>query len=270
MGNGEVFIPAQRRERIVQLLRQRSVLSVRELTEILGVSHMTVRRDIDKLTAEGRAVPVPGGVRVPGQLTQEPPFRDKSTLNITLKRAIAAEAARRVADDMTIYLDAGTTLGQIVPFLDERNGLTVVTNDFTTLAELNDRGHRLIHLGGLVDQSNRSSVGTLAAQMLTQINLDIAIISASCWDASKGTATPAIEKVEVKRAAMKAAGSRLLAVDSSKYGMTSAYRVAGLDEFDAVITDDGLPLDTGRQITRLGVELVLAPEPPAVGETSIA
>ena len=104
------MIPAQRRELLVRELRGTGVLSVKELCEILDVSHMTVRRDIMTLEEEGRVRSVPGGVELVSQVRSEPSYRDKSRVDVAEKRAMARAAAAMVGEGQTVYLDAGTTL----------------------------------------------------------------------------------------------------------------------------------------------------------------
>ena len=126
------LIPEQRHQRVLQLLRRDGVLSTRALTDHLGVSHMTVRRDIATLEASGQVVSVQGGVRLAGTAGQVPPQerRQRAVLELPRKRAIAAAAAELVTDGMVVYLDAGTTCESVVAYLAGRRDLTVVTNDF--------------------------------------------------------------------------------------------------------------------------------------------
>lgn len=253
------MIPDQRREELLRLLRESTVLSVRELTERLGVSHMTVRRDIDVLERAGRAYSVQGGVRLASHLGAEPSRLDKETVDIGHKVAIARAAADLVADDMTVYLDAGTTILAMVPHILSRRRLTVVTNDFSTLDALADAElFEVIHTGGLLDHRNRSSVGRLAAATLRQLNVDLAFISSSSWDAHRGVTTPHEAKVDVKRTAMEVSARRVLVAGSVKYGLFATHRVAELREFDTVLTDEDLPPGAVAAVQDRGVELVRA------------
>jgi DeoR/GlpR family transcriptional regulator of sugar metabolism len=252
------LIPDQRRELMLRLLGRQPVLSVAQLTEMLGVSHMTVRRDIATLEREGRAFSVPGGVRIASSLRSEPSYTDKSLVEQPEKHAMARRAAELLHDDMTVYLDAGTTLLALVPHLMAHSGLTVVTNDFNAVDALAGAEHvEVIHIGGRLDHENRSSVGSLAAATLHRINVDLALISTSSWDLQKGSTTPSESKVVVKRAALEAAASSALVAGSSKYGRVGMYRVAPLSDFDLVITDDGLSEAAAEGIRDHDVELVL-------------
>jgi DeoR/GlpR family transcriptional regulator of sugar metabolism len=257
--HGGPLIPDQRRERLLDLLRSQPVLSVHQLTDLLGVSHMTVRRDIAVLEREGRAHSVPGGVRIANQLRSEPSYVDKSIVDLPEKRGMAREASALVEEDMTVYLDAGTTMLSMVPFLAEYRFLTILTNDFTTVSNLIEAEHlQLVHVGGQVEHKNRSTVGRLAAATLRRVNIDLAFISASSWDLHRGVTTPTESKVDVKQAAMEVATRSVLVSGSSKYGTFSMHRIAALREFATIVTDTQLPEAAKESLSGLGPRLVLA------------
>lgn len=256
-GEGRV-IPDQRREKLMRALHREKVLSVHQLTDLLGVSHMTVRRDIAVLEREGLALAVAGGVRIATHAVSEPSREDKSLLRPEQKTAIAAAAAARVRDDMVVYLDAGTTTLAMVPLLLDRNGLTIVTNDFGIVDALARTSIPTIHIGGRVDHVNRSTIGSLGALVLGQLNTDIAFISASSWSLAHGITTPQPSKVDVKQAAMRGTAESVLVVDSSKYGSFSVYKAAELKAFDVVVTDGELSDTAAEAIASRGIDLVLA------------
>ncbi|WP_017586093.1 DeoR/GlpR family DNA-binding transcription regulator [Nocardiopsis ganjiahuensis] len=256
------MIPAQRRELLLRELRGTGVLSVKELCDILGVSHMTVRRDIMTLEEEGRVRSVPGGVELASQVRSEPSYLDKSRVHLDEKRAMAQAAAALVGDGQTVYLDAGTTLGHLVPSLWGVTGLTVITNDLTTAAALSDHPDlSLYFVGGQIDRENRSAVGDIAADTVSEFNIDVAFVSTSSWDIGRGSTTPSRAKVAVKRAAMAAASASVLVAGADKYGAFGTFKVAALESFSSVITDDRLADSSARAIRELGVGLeVVTPQ----------
>lgn len=118
------MIPEQRRE---MMPRQHQVLSVHQLMEMFDCSHMTIRRDIALLVQEGRAYSVTGGGRVASQLHSEPSHQLNAVVELPQKQAMAKLAARLLHADMAIYLDAGTSTLEIVPYIRALSGMTVVT-----------------------------------------------------------------------------------------------------------------------------------------------
>ncbi|WP_461002308.1 DeoR/GlpR family DNA-binding transcription regulator [Streptomonospora sediminis] len=252
------MIPDQRREHILKLLQERHVLSINELTSMLSVSHMTVRRDIQALENDGKVLSVTGGVRLAARLKSEPSYLAKAQLEVPAKRAITRAAAQLVRENFTIFLDAGTTSLQMVPMLTEKVGLTVVTNDFNVIGHLMEYPNiELIHTGGVVSHADHSSVGQFTADFLSKVNVDIAFIASSSWDVERGSTTPSEGKVVAKQQLLRVASKSVLTVDSTKYGKFGTFRVARLDEFDLIITDSRLPQSAADEIRAQEVRLEL-------------
>ena len=259
------MIPAQRRETIVRQLRQHQVLSMHQLTELLGCSHMTVRRDVAALEEQGRVYAVPGGVRIASHQTVEPTHQAKSVTELPHKRGIAARAAHLLKPGMTLYLDAGTTVACLVPRIVELADMTVITNDFHIALMLSDAPQvTVVHTGGVLDHRNGSSIGPLAAATLRELVADISFLSASAWDLERGVTTPSAPKVEVKRAALGIGSQRVLLATSAKYGTYGTYRVAALSEFDLIVTDDTLSEAAQQRMREAGLDLEIARTVPDV------
>jgi DeoR/GlpR family transcriptional regulator of sugar metabolism len=253
------LIPDQRREEVMRLLHRESVMSVHQLTELLGVSHMTIRRDIAALEREGRAFSVAGGVRLASGVRHEPTFFAKAELEQREKAAVAARAATLLRDDMVVYLDAGTTTGALVDAVRAFSDVTVITNDFAIVDQLTSADHvETIHIGGRLEHSNRSTVGRLAAETLRRVNIDLAFISASSWDIGRGVTTPSEQKVDVKLAALESSSESVLLATSSKFGTFGMYDVVPLRRFDRIVTDWLLPEASAAGVRDLGVTLDLA------------
>jgi DeoR/GlpR family transcriptional regulator of sugar metabolism len=253
------LIPEQRRQEILRHLRHAQVLSYHQLTELLGVSHMTIRRDIAALEKQGSVEATPGGAKIATRLLREPARTEKAVTDRAAKIAMARVAATMVTDSMTVYLDAGTTIQAVRPFLEDVRDLTVVSNDLATVADFFDHPDvDLICVGGRVETANRSTAGRLATLALRELSLDIAFLSSSSWDVAHGVTTPVEAKVDVKRAALAAATTTVLVAGSAKFGRFARYRVLRLNEIDKIITDDGVDDEAAAEITAAGTPLVRA------------
>ena len=252
------MIPAERQQRLLTLVTEYDLISIAELVEIMQVSHMTVRRDIQKLEEQGKVVSVSGGVQLLQRLFSEPTHDDKSLLFQLQKQAIGEKATQLIGNSKTIYLDAGTTTLEIAHQIAKCNDLLVITNDFVIANFLIKEGHcELIHTGGYVCKENYSSVGELSAQFLRNISIDIAFVSTSSWNL-KGLTTPDEKKLAVKRAIVESSKKNILVTDSSKYGKVATFWIYGLDVFDTIVTDNELLDSVQKNIQNLNVELVLA------------
>jgi len=252
------MIPVERHQQILALVADRGVVSIAELTERLGVSHMTIRRDVQKLEEQGAVLSVSGGVRSADRLAAEPSHLTKSALYNEEKRAIGRTAARQIPRNSCIYLDAGTTTLALAREVVDRDDLLVVTNDFMVANLLMEASQcRVIHTGGTVCRENRSCVGESAARSLRHLAIDIAFISASCWG-PRGLFTPDEDKVMVKQAVSEVSSKRVLLSDSSKYNRIATFLALPLGSFDRVVTDTHLS-ESARQLLSAGsCELILA------------
>ncbi len=182
------MIPVERHQQILALVSERGVVSIAELTERLGVSHMTIRRDLQKLEEQGAVQSVSGGVQAPERVASEPSHQAKEGMFSRQKIAIGRLAARQIPANSCIYLDAGTTTLALAKQIGEREDLTVVTNDFVIAGFLIEHSQcRIIHTGGTVCRENRSCVGEAAAQALRGLFIDLAFISASSWSCRTGS-----------------------------------------------------------------------------------
>ncbi|WP_246149224.1 DeoR/GlpR family DNA-binding transcription regulator [Skermanella pratensis] len=252
------MIPAERQHFITSSLAGRGVISIAELTELLGVSHMTVRRDIQQLERDGHVMTVPGGVRLPERISVEPSHVVKSRLQHEQKAAIGRTAAALVPEGAVVYLDAGTTTLEIARRLPERSDITVVTNDFVVAGYLaRHSACRLYHTGGEVERENQSCVGDTAAQAIRRYNFDIAFLSTSSWG-MRGVSTPAENKIPVKQAIVQSAVKAVLVTDSSKYGKVGTFNAVPLEALGAVVTDDRLAPNVRDAIARMGITVHIA------------
>lgn len=251
------LIPEQRRELIVKHLRREGVLSYRQLVDLVGVSHMTVRRDISVLEEAGRVLATPGGAKIASRLIAEPTRLEKAEQDVAEKDDMARHAASLVRESMTIYLDAGTTIQAMRPHLESVNDLTIVTNDLAIIAAFLDHPTAdLIAVGGRVEKANQSTTGHLAALALNELSIDIAFLSSSSWDLRRGVTTPTESKIAPKTAALKSASESVLVAGSSKYGTFGRYRVFELTELDIIITDAGLSEAAAAGIEEHGIAVV--------------
>ncbi|XBS70239.1 DeoR/GlpR family DNA-binding transcription regulator [Acerihabitans sp. KWT182] len=255
------MIPVERHERILALVAERGVVSIVELAKGMGVSHMTIRRDVRELEKQGNLLLVSGGVRsvrFTERLTAEPSHLVKTLMSSSEKNLIGIAASRHIPPDSCIYLDAGTTTLALARQLVGRDDLLIVTNDFAIANLLIDESRcRMIHTGGSLCRENRSCVGEAAAHALRNLSVDIAFISASSWN-SRGLFTPNEDKVAVKRAATDISGKRVLLSDSSKYDTIATYMAMPISVFDVVVTDPNLPAAAQSELNKKGIELVIA------------
>lgn len=250
------MIPSERQDFIYRYVYENGTASITDLVEMMNVSHMTIRRDIQRLEHEGKVVIVSGGIKLNDILRHEMRYSDKALIHHRAKQMIGKVGADLVHDGHVVYVDAGTTTFELAKVLGEKFNITVITNDFSISQYLMNKAQiNLFHTGGQVDKRNFSSVGISAANFIKTLNIDIAFISSSSWDAQRGVSTPYEEKAIVKQAVIDVSSKRVLVTDSSKYGKYGLYSICPLNKMDVIITDSYLPVSAQEIIKKQDIEL---------------
>lgn len=250
------MIPIERHEAILSVVSEKGIATINQLIELLDVSHMTIRRDLQKLEKQGKVVTVSGGVKAAERLSSELSHKVRETSNEEGKRLIGALAASEIPQNSCIFLDSGTTTLAIARQIKDREDLTIITNDFLIMFFLIENGRgKLIHTGGTVCPHTNCSVGESAAQGVENYLIDIAFISAPSWG-MKGISLPTEERVPLKKKLTEVSKRLVLVADNSKYGAVATYLALPLSAFDTIITDDQLPADVNTLLYNRDITLM--------------
>ena len=221
----------ERRARLQQEIAERGYLSSADAATLLGVSEMTVRRDLRMLDADGLARRVAGGATLP---TSGAPFERRDAMGAAQKRAIAALAAEEAAGAGTVMLDAGTTVAAVAPLL---TSATIVSHSLPVIDALTrDASPRLIAVGGHYQPDTRSFAGPLTEQSLHEVRCDLALLSATAVDREGLWSANALDAA-IKRVLMRQSARVVLLADAEKLTATAPVRIAGLEAIDLLITD---------------------------------
>lgn len=258
------MLARQRQAVILEEVRRSGAVRVSDLVVRLGVSDMTVRRDLDVLAGRGLVEKVYGGATsVVGRSTDEPGFEVKSVRQLPEKEAIAAQAASLVRPGTAIGLSAGTTTWTLARFLDDIPDLTVVTNSIRVADVLQQSGRtdRTVVLTGGVRTPSDALVGPVAVQALRSLHLDVVFLGVHGMTERSGFTTPNLNESETDRALVDAAGRVVVVADHTKWGTVGISTIADLDEADVLVTDEGLPGEVRQILFEQVGELVLAHVP---------
>ncbi|MDT0166861.1 DeoR/GlpR family DNA-binding transcription regulator [Actinotalea sp. AC32] len=239
------MLAQQRQEMILRQIRSHGAVRVADLVTTLDVSDMTIRRDISELVRRGLVTRVHGGAVDARHAAHEPGFGAKRDLAAAEKRAIARAALDHVAPGSAIAISAGTTthlLAQLVAHEPALRPLTVVTNSLPAAEALHrpgDHGLTVVLTGGTRTPSD-ALVGPVATRALESLRVDVLFLGVHGFDAEAGLTTPNLLEGETDRALVAVAGQVVVLADRSKWGQVGLSRIAGLDEVDVLVTDDGL------------------------------
>lgn len=233
--------PERRREQLVGYLGSRDRASVGELSQVLGVSEVTIRKDLDVLESQGLLLRVHGGAMVSGRGRLELHFATREQERLDEKRRIAQAAARLVQSGQRIFLDGSTTALQVARLLKDREELTVVTNGLYTALELNfSAGVTTIVVGGTMRHRSSSLVGSLSAELLQRLRVEIGFFGARAVTAD-GLMEADLEEAQLKQRLVQVSTMTVGIVDSSKFGATAFSVFALPHELDRIITDHAAP-----------------------------
>lgn len=247
---------AERRLRIMQLLKEHGHASVSKLSERFGVSEVTVRKDLSALEEDHVVVRTHGGAVLAEHFQFDLPFREQSIRHAEEKARIGQAAAGRVTDHDTLILTVGSTTAQVARHLSEKKGLTVLTNAIRIVYDL--LGHmevELLLLGGHLSPATASTAGPYAEQMLRDHSFRKLFLAADGLDLDYGLTTTSTGEAHLHRLMIEVAEEVIVVSDASKFGRRALNRVCGLDDVDVLITDDRASERDVRHLEDLGVEV---------------
>jgi DeoR/GlpR family transcriptional regulator of sugar metabolism len=253
---------AQRRQLIVNEVRQRGAVRVSELTELLSVSDMTIRRDLDALAASGLIEKVHGGATLHGRAsTDEPGFEAKSHRQLDEKEAIARVAALLVEEGQAIALAGGTTTWRLAHHILDVPNLTVVTNSIQVSNVLHRHGRAdltVVLTGGTRTPSD-ALVGPIAVTTLRSLHVDQLFMGAHGMAPDVGFTSPNLLEADTNQALIAAAERVVVVADHTKWGVRGLSRIAPLDTAQVIVSDETLSVDAQGVLRDSVRELILAP-----------
>ncbi|WP_107841130.1 DeoR/GlpR family DNA-binding transcription regulator [Metasolibacillus meyeri] len=231
------MLTVERQRLIREVLKQQDIVTMQELMDITNASESTIRRDLIQLERAKVLKRIHGGAsRLQGKLV-EPSVSEKSSKNLHKKKALASFAAGLVEDGDCIYLDAGTTVYEMIPYLREKQ-VVVVTNSAYHLDLLIENNIKTYLIGGAIKHQTRAMIGQGAIISLKQYRFDKCFIGANGVHLEYGYTTPDPEEAMIKITAIRLAQEAYVLVDDSKFNEVYFAKVADLQE--ATIITNGI------------------------------
>lgn len=232
----------RRRDSIARLVRKTGFVRTSELSGRFGVSTVTIRQDIDALSAEGLVQRTYGGAVSQVEGVEDTAFDLRSAANSEAKIRIGRAAAQSIEPGQTVLLDSGTTTIEIARRLPENCGITVVTPALNVALEAGRRsGVEVLVCGGRLNPKTLSTTALEIARSFSEIFADRLFLATYGVDVEKGLAERSIEVAETKRALIRAAREVTLVCDSSKFGSAGPILISPLNVVRRVITDGRIP-----------------------------
>ena len=236
------MLVGQRRNRIIELLKENHSISVSDLCEILEASEATIRRDLSILENSGKLERTHGGAiyNESNRINIEDVLSSREGKFLLEKQLIAKKAFDLLENHDTIVLDAGTTTYELAYLIGQSNlHLTIVTNSMIVFKELAKNPNvELIILGGKVRTNTLASVGSAAVELMQRLFVDKAFLGTNGINLNEGFTTTDMDEAGIKRAMIQSSKQRVILADNSKFNKVYINQFAPVSMVDIIVTDD--------------------------------
>lgn len=248
-----------RRAIIIEELRRQDEVTVSNLSALLGVSDVTIRKDLQQLEDQGYLTRVRGGAVFSGRGQLELRFAARQQLALEEKRRLAQAAVEFVRPGATIFLDGSTTVFQMTRLLRPIQGLTVITNGLYAALELSFAPEiTTIVVGGILRKQSSSLVDLLTPELLRRLHVDVAFLSCRGFTVEHGLMESDLREAQLKRAMAQAAQQVVALVDHSKVGRVYIASSVLPDEIDTLLVDEHVDEAMRSALLAAGVTLRVA------------
>jgi len=253
------MLAEKRRSKIFEIVNNQSSISIEELLEIFEVSRMTLWRDLQYLENEGLIRRVHGGaMRIDKLNDKEEEFEKRRQNNYKQKHEIAKFVANNYINDSDIiFLDGGSTVIEIIPYLKKKKNVTLLTNGLYTLLSASKfiSDINVIGSGGILRKSSFTFVGVKAEKFFTDYKVNTTFISGTGFTIEDGVMDPHPLEMQVKKIMCDNAEKIVVLMDSSKFKKRSLLTLISIDQIDVLITDNGISLDFLDSLKKKGLDV---------------
>ncbi len=253
------ILPNQRRDKILELLKEDGSAKVVDLSRLFKVTEVTIRQDLEKLESEGLIIKEHGGAYLKNVEDQVRSFSLVHQENLDKKERIAQKCLEFIESGDTIILDSGSTTTEIAKKLKGLKNLTVITNALNIALMLGtESGIEVIMTGGEFKPPTLSLTGQKAADFFKGLNVQKLFLATAGISLKSGLTYPSISDLVVKKAMIDAAEVTYLVADSTKIGKKALASLGALSLIDYIITDAGIEEKYKQVFKDNEIELILA------------
>ena len=249
----------ERHQFILQKLHENGRVDIQELSDIMQVSGVTIRKDLKILEEKNLLFRTRGGGSIDNPYAVEKPINEKEFINVELKKKIAKAALPLTEKTESIIIGSGTTVFELSRCLYPQRRLIVITPALKVALELYNRPHvEVLQLGGLIHQSSAAAAGNFAERILEHISCDILFLGADGIDPDFGISITNITEASLNQKMITVAQKVVIMADSTKFGRRGLGRICSLEDIDYIITDSGVAASTVKAMEERGIKVMIA------------
>lgn len=250
----------KRRDQILRLAQRHGEVLVKDLCAALRVSEITVRRDLQEMERQGVLERFHGGARSRQNAAELPYFDDKKNAHMREKNRIAEVAAGMIAEESTVFCNAGTTTLAVMGRLRERR-VRIITNNAMATGALAGGQCELISTGGEYRDRTRAFCGDFATYIVSKLYADVCILGASGVSLSGGVTTTVYNETMINEMmSRRCNGPTIVAADGSKVGKTHCFNCLPLGDVSLLVTDSSADPDELARMRGQGLQIVIVDE----------
>ena len=229
---------SKRQEQILEILNERTFVTVNDLSKLTFTSPSSIRRDLTYLQHNGLVERTHGGVSTPNPIKGVASFYDRARKNMKAKRIVAQKASPLLRDGQNILLDSSSTVQYLLPYIAKKNGVSVFTNNLSTAIQSIELGINTHCLGGRALNGSVVLTGADTYRSLANLNADIVFFSSQSLNINGEITDSTQEENYATMLMLQSAKTSVFLCDSEKFNTTSVHKLCNLNDIDFAVFDE--------------------------------
>lgn len=248
----------ERHQFILQELKKTGTVNIQELSDLMQVSGVTIRKDLKILEDKNLLFRTHGGGSINNPYAIERPINEKEFINAEEKQSIAKAALSLIKQNDSIMIGSGTTVFELARALHPTKQVTVITPAVKVTLELSNRPNvEVLQLGGLIRQNSSSVAGSYAEYILENISCGILFIGVDGIDFDFGLSISNLTEAGLNQKMISTAQSVAILADHTKFGKRGIGKICDLDQVQYIVTDSRVSPETVKSLEDRGIKVIM-------------
>lgn len=248
----------ERHQYILQELQRKGAVSIQELSDMMEVSGVTIRKDLRMLEEKNLVFRTHGGGSLHNPYALERPINEKQYINSHEKELIGKAAIELIGNHDAVMIGSGTTVFEMSRLLYPSRQITVITPALKVAMELSSRPRvEVLQLGGVLRENSSSVAGTFADNMLNAISCGILFLGVDGIDIDFGFSISNLTEAGLNQKMIRISQSLAILADHTKFGKRGIAKICDFDDVQYLITDKKAPADAIIALEEMGIQVVV-------------